>query len=186
MDIPIVLTASLIPDIDIIIPSLPHRGPTHSLLVAFLLLIPVFYYWRTNSFIYYAAYASHLIADLLAGSSMGRSQLLWPYTGNWITLYPKLIMGTDQEAVVEIILLTIALMVIWITKDYQRLIKYRYTNFLLFFPCTVVLMSFILGYYYGDSVIPSLFNVPHLLVALIMLIIIGNNILQLKPFKYVT
>lgn len=176
IDIPIVLSASLLPDLDIIIPNIPHRGPTHSIVVAFLLLVPVFYYWKTNIFIYYSAYASHIVADLVAGSVNGRSQLLWPYIDRWIILYPKLIMGSDKEAAVEITILIIAMMVLWITKDYKKLIRYKNTNFLLFFPCAVVLMSFLLGYYYGDSMIPSLFNIPHLLVMVLMIIILSINI----------
>lgn len=180
VDIPLVLTASLIPDIDIIIPFVSHRGPTHSLVVALILLFPVFYYRKTNVFVYYAAYVSHIFTDLLASNKYGRSQLLWPYTDQWMILHPKLIMGSDQEAALEIILLTVALIVLWITKDYKRLIRYRNTNFILFFPCAVVLASFFLGLIYGDTVLPSLFNIPNLLVAFLMLIVIGNNILQLK------
>ena len=186
IDIPLVLVASLVPDMDVIIPNIPHRGPTHSLIVAFILLFPVLNYWKTKIFVYYSAYTSHLFADLLACSQNGRSQLLWPYIDRWIILYPKLIMGSNKEAIVEIALLSIASIILMLTKDYQRLIRYRNTNFLLFFPCAVVLMSFLLGHYYGDTVLPSLFNIPHLLVTVLMLIVIGNNLYQLKTSRYVT
>jgi membrane-bound metal-dependent hydrolase YbcI (DUF457 family) len=185
VDIPLVLTASLIPDIDIIIPNIPHRGPTHSLMVAFILLLPVFYCWKTKLYTYYAAYASHIFADLLAGGVNGRGQILWPYSNQWINLYPKLRMGGEKEAIVEIILFAIALTILFITKDYKHLFKYRNTNFLLFFPGMVVLLSSLLGIYYGGSKMPSLFLLPNLLVSLLVLIVIVNNILKMnKPDNF--
>ncbi|MGC9346189.1 MAG: hypothetical protein ACP5ER_05315, partial [Candidatus Bathyarchaeales archaeon] len=42
LNIPLVLTLSVIPDVDILIPILEHRGPTHSIIMACLVFIPIF------------------------------------------------------------------------------------------------------------------------------------------------
>jgi hypothetical protein len=39
-NISLLLLASVIPDIDILIPGVEHRGPTHSLIISVTLLIP--------------------------------------------------------------------------------------------------------------------------------------------------
>jgi len=121
---------------------IPHRGPTHSIVLAFLLLLPIFYYRRTQAYIYYVAYASHLVSDLVAGGYYSRSKLLWPLSDQWVMIHPKLIMGSREEAIFEIFLLCSALIVIWMTKDFKPLLEYDDSNFLLFFPCGTVLASF--------------------------------------------
>jgi membrane-bound metal-dependent hydrolase YbcI (DUF457 family) len=41
-NIALILTLSVIPDVDILIPYVAHRGPTHSILMAFIVFIPIF------------------------------------------------------------------------------------------------------------------------------------------------
>ena len=80
LNIPILLVLSILPDIDIVFDFLTgaqiHRGPTHSLVFAVLLFIPIFLYYRKRAVPYFLALISHsVIADYFIG---GQLQLLWP------------------------------------------------------------------------------------------------------------
>jgi len=89
---------SMLPDVDLLLPFLDHRGATHSLAAALALAALTFY--RRDLLPYAAAYASHiLVGDLVTGGS----RLLWPLSDR--------VMGLDllgqpslTEAAVEILL----------------------------------------------------------------------------------
>jgi membrane-bound metal-dependent hydrolase YbcI (DUF457 family) len=78
LNIPLLLVLAVIPDIDLLLfPSL-HRGPTHSLVMAAILFIPVFFMFGRKAAPYFLALASHAaLADFLIG---GQLMLLWPVT----------------------------------------------------------------------------------------------------------
>ena len=66
---------SMLPDIDLLLPFMSHRGATHSL-AAILALAAVSLLWR-ELLPYAASYASHiLIGDLVTGGGA----FLWPLT----------------------------------------------------------------------------------------------------------
>ena len=66
---------SMLPDIDLLLPFMSHRGATHSL-AAILVLVAVSLLWR-ELLPYAASYASHImVGDLVTGGS----PLLWPLT----------------------------------------------------------------------------------------------------------
>jgi membrane-bound metal-dependent hydrolase YbcI (DUF457 family) len=67
INIPLLFFASIIPDVDLLIPVLEHRGPTHSLLVYALVLIPFFIIFGKRTTVYFVALTSHaLLGDLVA------------------------------------------------------------------------------------------------------------------------
>jgi membrane-bound metal-dependent hydrolase YbcI (DUF457 family) len=69
---------SVIPDVDILIPYVVHRGSTHSILMAFIIFIPIFALYNKNALPYFIATIQHsLLADYIAG---GKVQLIWPLT----------------------------------------------------------------------------------------------------------
>jgi len=74
VNMPLILTASVIPDFDLLLRFLEHRGPTHSLITMAALLTPFLIYYGKAAVPYSAALASHsLMGDLIGGT-----QLLWP------------------------------------------------------------------------------------------------------------
>jgi len=46
MNVPLILTFSVIPDIDILFPFVEHRGPFHSVIMAAVIFIPIFILFR--------------------------------------------------------------------------------------------------------------------------------------------
>ena len=71
---------SLLPDLDLFIPGVVHRGPTHSVVVALLFFAPVWYFYR-NSGSYLVSLLSHsLIGDYFTANGC---QLFWPLDVGW-------------------------------------------------------------------------------------------------------
>ena len=71
---------SLLPDLDLFIPGLVHRGPTHSVVVALLFFAPVLFFYR-GSLSYLVSLLSHsLIGDYFTASGC---QLFWPFASSW-------------------------------------------------------------------------------------------------------
>ncbi len=80
VNIPLVLVLSIIPDVDLIFEVIfsvqLHRGPSHSLVFAFLLFIPFFIFFKKKAVPYFLSLTSHsVLADFFVG---GQIQLLWP------------------------------------------------------------------------------------------------------------
>ena len=71
---------SLLPDLDLFIPGVVHRGPTHSVVVALLFFAPVLYFYR-GGLSYLVSLLSHsLIGDYFTASGC---QLFWPLSAVW-------------------------------------------------------------------------------------------------------
>lgn len=77
-DIPVVWIVSILPDIDLLFNHyIAHRGPTHSIIVACVLSIPILLKYR-RGYSYFASLISHsLIGDYFTSPHF---QLLWPIT----------------------------------------------------------------------------------------------------------
>lgn len=79
--LPLVLMFSILPDVDVFILGLEHRGPSHSLVVALAIFLP-FYMLYGKGFPYFAALASHsLIGDYFTNRGC---QMLWPVSTEWV------------------------------------------------------------------------------------------------------
>lgn len=71
---------SNLPDIDIFIPGVIHRGPTHSVIFGTIIFIPIFLLYK-DALPQYASLMSHsLIGDYF--TSYG-CQLFWPIQSTW-------------------------------------------------------------------------------------------------------
>jgi membrane-bound metal-dependent hydrolase YbcI (DUF457 family) len=157
MNLPLILFLSLIPDSDLLIPSLMHRGITHSIIVAGAIFLPIFLIERKRSVPYFAALAQHsLIGDLLSGSG---TLLLWPLTNFPFGL------GLDMQGPVNVSIETgsfvVALIVLLISGDLVLLLRPRKSNLLLIAPESAIFLSAFFGF--REEVPPALL-IPHLLL----------------------
>src|SRR3990170_6546885 len=88
LNIPLVMVLSVLPDIDLLVPAF-HRGPSHSMVTALIVFLPVFVLYAERGLPYFLALVSHsLIGDFLIG---GCVQLIWPlsqyaYSNNLLTI----------------------------------------------------------------------------------------------------
>ena len=140
LNIPLVFTLSVIPDIDILITPLEHRGPTHSIIVATIIFMPLFAIWSKNALPYFVAYIQNsLIGDFIAG---GRTQLFWPLTSQLYGI--EISIKSLTNIALEWILFLAAAIVLIRSRDLQFLLQPNNSNLLLFIPtCTVLLPTFL-------------------------------------------
>ena len=113
-NLPAVLIASILPDIDIIFHRyIVHRGPTHSIITMTLAFIPVYLYFR-KGIPYYVSLLSHsLIGDYFTAYG---TQLLWPITNNWYRAPSQLIINGRELIITESALFITMLIHIIYTK----------------------------------------------------------------------
>jgi len=89
---------SMLPDVDLLLPFMSHRGATHSLATALAMTALTLY--RRDLLTYAAAQASHIIVgDLVTGGS----PLMWPLTDDYLG-FGFLPMPSLPEIAVEILL----------------------------------------------------------------------------------
>ena len=164
-NIPLILTLSIIPDIDILFEFLLgspiHRGPTHSIIMAILVFIPFFLLYRQKATPYFAALASHsLIGDFLIG---GQIQLLWPLSTNEYGLhelgFPYINIYDPVNIALEFTLFVIAIIVMFKTRDLLRFFRNSKLNFILAIPIFTVLLPTFASY---PLRVPVLLVFPHL------------------------
>jgi membrane-bound metal-dependent hydrolase YbcI (DUF457 family) len=156
VNIPLLFLASIIPDIDLLIPGLQHRGPTHSLVVSILVFIPLVAYYGKKAIPYFIALTQHsLIGDYITG---GGIQLLWPLNS---THYHGLTIEITSltNITIEWIFFLTAFTILVKTKDAQTLLQPHPSNMLLSIPTFTVLLPTILSF---PQYVPATLIIPHL------------------------
>jgi membrane-bound metal-dependent hydrolase YbcI (DUF457 family) len=167
-NIPLLLVLSIIPDIDLIFDwftqSELHRGPTHSIVVAIIVFIPIFVVHRKKAIPYFLALISHsLIGDFFIG---GQLQLFWPFSTTQYGLHElgsyKISIFSPINIALELILFTIAMVVLYKTGDWKVFFKNNKTNLILIIPIVTVLLPSTIGYPFTE---PLLLTAPFLALA---------------------
>jgi membrane-bound metal-dependent hydrolase YbcI (DUF457 family) len=188
INIPILIVLSILPDIDIFYDFVTgaqiHRGPTHSIVVAALVFIPVFIYLGKRAVPYFLALISHsLIGDFLIG---GHLQLLWPFTNKVYGLHELGSFYIDIynpiNILLEVSLFMVAMLVLYKSGDWKVFFKPDYTNLVLIIPITTVLLPATIGYPFSDSL---LLTEPTLAVAhLVYLALFSVAIVKTLSWMY--
>lgn len=159
INIPILLVLSILPDIDIFFDFITgaqiHRGPTHSIVVAFLVFIPVLIYYGKKAIPYLLALISHpLIGDFIVG---GQLQLFWPLTNSEYGLHELGLWYIDIwspiNIVLEMLLFIAAMLVLYKSGDWKVFFKPDKTNLVLIIPITTVLLPSTIGYPFSNSLL---------------------------------
>jgi len=172
VNIPLLFVASIIPDIDLLIPGLEHRGPTHSAIFLSLLFLPIFMAYRKRATPYFIALIQHsILGDYLAGG--GGIQLLWPATLYWYGIGFEITSLTN--ILVEWTLFLTSFTIMHKTRDTWTLFQHHPSNLLLSIPVFTVLLPTLLSF--PLSVPPELV-IPHLIYLTIFTLSI---LIDLKP-----
>lgn len=156
LNMPLLLTASVIPDIDLLLRFLEHRGPTHSLITIAALMIPFLIYYRKAAIPYAVALASHsMIGDLIGGT-----QLFWPLSTE---LYGALDMdvGSPFTSTLELILFLVSIALMIKTRDLQKIFTGNY-RMVLILPFGAVLGPMLAVGRGPEYALPSLLIIPSL------------------------
>ena len=135
VNLPLLFAASVLPDIDLILRFIMHRGPTHSIITITVFMIPIFVLYRKQAIPYFAALLSHiLIGDYITGGI----QLFWPISHN---LYGALNLEVVSMpiAITELVLFLITLPIMYKLGDIQTLLKPNNKNWALIIPLGAII-----------------------------------------------
>lgn len=143
INLPLIFLSSVLPDIDIIVPQLNHRGPTHSIIIAFLLFIPFLILYGKKSVPYLVALAQHsIIGDFFAG----KTQVFWPISLESYGMDVPIV--SLANITVEWICFLISMAIMVKSDDSRRLFgRMNNLNLALFVPTTAIFL-------------PALFSFP--------------------------
>jgi len=159
-NVPLLLVLSILPDLDILVSPSFHRGPTHSVIMAIIVFLPVLYFYRRKAVPYLLALASHaVIADLVIG---GDIMLFWPLSTAKICLpapFPDISIYSPVNIALEFSLFIVATVVMWKTRDIRTFFHRDASNLLLAIPVLTVLLPTFVGY---PLRVPPLLVIPHL------------------------
>lgn len=155
LNIPVTLTLSVITDIDIIIPFLKHRGPAHSILMAFMMFVPILAVYHKKAIPYFLALIQHsLIGDYITG---GRIQLLWPLTTGYYGI--EISINSQTNIAIEWVMFVASIITIFKTKDAATFFQPHSSNLILFIPTFTVLLPTFLAF---PLEVPLWLLLPHL------------------------
>lgn len=97
----------MLPDIDVFITFITHRGPTHSI-IGLILISTAILLVNRRGFSYVSALSSHaFIGDYITSNGV---QLFWPFSNNWFVASSNFILQESTEFYVEILLFTFILL----------------------------------------------------------------------------
>jgi membrane-bound metal-dependent hydrolase YbcI (DUF457 family) len=111
--IPLIFLFSILPDVDVLFRRLiQHRGPTHSIIIPILIVVPFFLIFK-KGLPYFASLASHtLIGDFFVPPE----KLLWPISNQWFGVASSLQLDGVAETLVEVTLFSLCLIHIYLTS----------------------------------------------------------------------
>lgn len=155
VNVPLLFVASIIPDIDLLIGTRVHRGPTHSLLVIVVLFLPLFMVYRKRATPYFIAVIQHaILGDYLTGG--GGLQLLWPATSEWYGI------GFEGASLTNILIewasFLASLTIMHKARDTWTLFQHDPSNLLLSIPILTVLLPTLLSF---PLSVPLELVIPH-------------------------
>jgi len=154
-NLPLLFLASVISDVDILIPGLEHRGPTHSLIVASLIFLPTFFLYKKKAIPYFLALTQHsILGDFLTGGV----QLLWPLTTKWYGTH-IMCMVSQANILLEWTLFLTSFTIMLKSKDAHILLQPHPSNLILTIPIFTVLLPALFSF---PLHVPPELIIPHL------------------------
>ncbi|MEM2613288.1 MAG: metal-dependent hydrolase [Nitrososphaerota archaeon] len=162
MNFPLILVLSVIPDIDLLIPFIEHRGPLHSAILYTMVFTPLLLRYRRKAFPYFTALIQHpLIGDYFTGGV----QIFWPITTQIYGL--KASIHSPANIIMELIFFFIALAIIVRTGDIKTMFQPHKSNMILAIPTFTVLLPTFLAF---PTDVPAILVPPHILFLTIFLV----------------
>lgn len=159
----LIFIASIIPDIDLLIPGLKHRGPTHSIIICSVLLISTLLLFGKKVTPYFIALAQHsLVGDFVTGGA----QLLWPLSSTNLHII-EIEITAPTNVMVEWILFLLCFTVLLKTQDARMLFLPDPSNLILSVAMFTILLPLLISF--PTSVPPALI-IPHIIYLVIFIV----------------
>ena len=181
LNLGLLFTVSVLPDLDLMFFwFLKHRGPTHSLMFVLLVSLPVIVVYRKKAIPYIVALLSHsLIGDIYSSGI----QFFWPFSTDWFFV-STISNRTGISVGLELALFVVCSLVMFVSKDFQRVLVSKTNRLFWLVPFGAVLGTFFLnfiGYYVEISVllvIPCFFYIVLFGFAMFGLEIKGGSVVR--------
>lgn len=155
LNVPLILTMSIISDIDLLLPGLEHRGPTHSLIFVSLFLVPSVLFCKEKAIPYFLALIQHsILGDLFTG---GGVQLFWPLSFRWYGVGIEIV--SLANILVEWTMFFMFLAVMFKAGDLETLFQHHTSNMLLCVPVLAIVLPVALGF---PLHVPMELAIPHI------------------------
>jgi membrane-bound metal-dependent hydrolase YbcI (DUF457 family) len=155
---PLLFVASVLPDVDLLLRFLLHRGPTHSFITITVLMIPFFIVYRKQAIPYYAALLSHI---LIGDFFFGGVELFWPLSRGWFGAL-NFDVSSLTNVIAELVLFFLTLPIMYKLGDLQTLLKPHNKSWALILPLGAVLGPLFAVGRGQESSLPILLAVPSL------------------------
>ena len=162
---PLLFAASVLPDVDLLLPFIQHRGPTHSIITITFLMIPFFVVYRKKAIPYYAALLSHiLIGDFFTGGI----ELFWPLSNNMFGAL-NFEVSSLPIALTELSLFLFTLPLMYKLGDLKELLKPNEKSWALIIPLgsiigPLVTLTRVVSLDQGiETALPALLVIPSLI-----------------------
>jgi len=158
---PLLFTLTILPDIDLVIPGIRHRGPTHSIILMVILSLPFLVAYGRIVIPYIMAAAQHsIIGDYLTG---GGIQLLWPIDQTW---YGRQICPESSISIIlEWTCFAASIVLFFIKRDVAELLSPHPVNLILIIPLAAIISPLFLGF---PIRVPVELWVPHIIYLLLL------------------
>ncbi len=148
--------ASVLPDVDLLLRFLMHRGPTHSLVTITVLMIPFFVVYRKQAIPYYAAMLSHiLIGDYFTGGI----ELFWPLSQGWFGAL-NFDVASMPVAVTELGLFVLTIPIMYKLGDLKTLLNPHNKNWALIIPLGAAVGPLLSAGRGQENSLPTLLAIP--------------------------
>ena len=159
VNLPLLLAASVLPDVDLLLRFLTHRGPTHSLITITVLMVPFFFLYRKRAIPYYAAMLSHiLIGDFFTGGV----ELFWPLSHSTIGALNLDTAGL-LVSTIELIFFLLTLPFMYKLGDLKSLLKPDSKNWALIIPLGAIIGPLVSLGRGREDALPALLIIPSLI-----------------------
>jgi membrane-bound metal-dependent hydrolase YbcI (DUF457 family) len=169
VDLPFVFLFSVLPDIDLFIPILKHRGPTHSFILAFLLLVALSAFFGRKGIFWSILYALHITADLFTGGGggCGGVQVLWPVDRGSYSL------SLSSSPYVELTLFAVSTLIMLKAGDLKKMLRPHPHNLALIPSLAAICSPLFLEY---PVAVPTELVAPHLVYLALFLIALSKDL----------
>ena len=164
MSIPIVWACSLLPDLDLLIPGVRHMGPTHSIIFAIIVFLPLFIYKRDEVLPYFLGYTSHtVLGDLITNRG---TWFLWPLTQRTFAIPLPFTCKHTFSTNLELALFGLFVLVFILTRDYAKGLYSRSTRPLFLISFLALLVPMVFGF---PTYVPFRLIPPHLFLMAVVI-----------------
>jgi len=173
INIPLVWLLSVVPDLDLLVRGLDHRGPSHSVVVAFVVFAPLLLFRFRKSFVYFVVLVTHsLIGDYFTGEVM----LFWPFSHEGFVSPYIISMRNPLEVYLELALFIVFLGIFVFMRDFEKLLKGRAESLLLLIPLGALGGSFFMMRNYSGAL--NVLTLPYLIIVLMIIVSISKLLFE--------